>query len=204
MSYLKPIEYRIIPKKPFQIIRNCSGCGTKAIYESTGNFRVNANGNQLDVWLIYQCTKCKHTYNLPIYERVKPSDIEPKLYQKFLKNDEDTAFRYGLRKDVFIQNKAEIIWDDMEYEIQFVETTKSKTYNQDPSEMEWRIDDTGREEKKVIIHNPFTLKVREDKLAAEILSISRSNAKKMIKNGQLQIQKMDGILIVSSFTSIAC
>ena len=49
MSYYKKIEYEIIPKEAFQIARNCSGCGEKMAYQSTGNFRVNANGNQLDV-----------------------------------------------------------------------------------------------------------------------------------------------------------
>ena len=71
MSYLKKIEYEIVPKECFKVTRNCSGCGTKTRYINTKRFRVNANGNKLDVWLIYQCEKCKHTFNLAIYERQK-------------------------------------------------------------------------------------------------------------------------------------
>ena len=44
-------------------------------------FRVNANGNILDIWLIYQCVECKHTLNLAIYERKKASSITKEEYQ---------------------------------------------------------------------------------------------------------------------------
>ena len=76
MSYLKKIEYEIIPKESFMVIRNCSGCGRKSYFKNTKRFRVNANGNKLDVWLIYQCEKCRHTLNLTIYERQKASSVQ--------------------------------------------------------------------------------------------------------------------------------
>ena len=47
----------------YQIIHRCGRCGKKAVFVSTRRFRVNANKNKLDVWLIYQCKKCKHTLN---------------------------------------------------------------------------------------------------------------------------------------------
>ena len=52
----------------YQIIHRCGRCGKKAIFVSTRRFRVNANKNKLDVWLIYQCKKCRHTLNIPIFE----------------------------------------------------------------------------------------------------------------------------------------
>ncbi len=75
MHYLKKIEYKIMPRKSFRVIRNCSGCGKKTHFINTERFRVNANGNKIDVWLIYQCENCKHTCNLTVYERQKPSSI---------------------------------------------------------------------------------------------------------------------------------
>ena len=117
MSYLNKRTYTIVPAEAFKIVRNCPGCGRKMPYSSTGNFRVNANGNQLDVWLIYQCLKCRHTYNLAIYERVKPADLKREEYQSFLNNDQDTAFQYGLNREIFSKNKAEIIWDDICYDV---------------------------------------------------------------------------------------
>ena len=68
---------------------------------STRRFRVNANKNKLDVWLIYQCKKCKHTLNIPIYERVSPQKIPKKLYEGFLANDEELALRYAADSALF-------------------------------------------------------------------------------------------------------
>lgn len=68
---------------------------------------MNANKSLLDVWLIYQCPKCRHTYNLPVYERVKTSRIEPEAYRRFLGNDADTAFRCGPDKRLFDRSRAE-------------------------------------------------------------------------------------------------
>ena len=87
MSYLKKIEYEIVLKDSFSVIRNCPKCGRKTYFKNTKRFRVNANGNKLDVWLIYYCEKCKHTLNLAIYERQKASSVPEKEYQSFLSND---------------------------------------------------------------------------------------------------------------------
>ena len=87
MSYLTKIEYEIIPTESFSVIRNCSGCGIKMHYINTKRFRVNANGNKLDVWLIYQCEKCKHTLNLTIYERRTATSIPKEEYQRLLGNN---------------------------------------------------------------------------------------------------------------------
>lgn len=55
MSYLVKNESSIAPNQSFTIVRKCSGCGKKSIYIISYKFRVNANGNRIDVWLIYQC-----------------------------------------------------------------------------------------------------------------------------------------------------
>ena len=101
MSYVRNIEYKIIPSNTFKILRGCTGCGCKQIFSSTGNFRVNANGNHLDVWLIYACEKCGKTYNLPIYERTQLGKLSKVEYQAFLSNDVEVAFKYGTNKSVF-------------------------------------------------------------------------------------------------------
>lgn len=95
MSYLHTIEYTLQPVKSYVVIHNCSGCGSKSSFINTNRFRVNANGNKLDVWLIYQCSKCKHTLNVAIYERIKSSAVSKEEYVKFLQNDEKFAQNYG-------------------------------------------------------------------------------------------------------------
>ena len=88
-------------KKACRVIRRCGRCGKKTAFASTRRFRVNASGNRLDVWLIYQCKKCKHTLNIPIYERVSPQKIPKELYEGFLANDEELALRYAADPALF-------------------------------------------------------------------------------------------------------
>lgn len=171
MDYCKTIEYRITPTKAYTIIRNCSGCGRKEHYVSTGNFRVNANGRQLDVWLVYQCEKCKHTYNLPIFERVSPEKIEDAQYQAFLGNVTETALEFGTNRNLFLGNRTEIDMERLEYTIE-------------------KLNDTCGEhngvETQIIIYNPYMLPIRTDKLLPEILQMSRSKIRQWIKDGKIQ------------------
>ena len=167
MSCYVENKYEILPQKSYEIIRNCPKCGCKTNYVNTNNFRINANGNSLDVWLIYQCRKCKHTYNLSIYERVKPTAIDTDEYKKFLNNDLELSFKYGIKKELFSMNKAVIDEEKITYELLFKQIEKN---------------DDSNLEKTLIISNPYELKIRADKVLADILKISRSEIKRMIKN----------------------
>jgi hypothetical protein len=84
MSYLKKYQWELIPKDLPIVRRNCPKCNEKACYINSEKFRVNANKNSIDIWLIYQCEKCKSTWNMSIYERIKPYDINKYEYEKFL------------------------------------------------------------------------------------------------------------------------
>ena len=91
-----------------RIRHRCGGCGKKQEFVNSGKFRVNANGKRVDVWLIYRCKKCKHSWNLTIYERTKPDRIPTELFEAFLENDYDTAMAYGRDIDFLKRNKAEL------------------------------------------------------------------------------------------------
>ena len=92
----------------FKIFHRCGGCGKKQEFVNSRKFRVNANGNCVDVWLIYRCKKCKHSWNLTIYERTKPGRIPTDLFEAFQANDEELALEYGRNVDFLKRNKAEI------------------------------------------------------------------------------------------------
>ena len=62
---------------------------------SPPKFRVNANKNKVDIWLIYQCARCRHTLNIPVYERINPGKLPRELYERFLENDRELATRYA-------------------------------------------------------------------------------------------------------------
>ncbi len=172
MSYQKKIEYRILPAGAYKIRRGCAGCGCRQVFASTGHFRINANGSCLDIWLVYQCENCKHTYNLPIYSRINPKKLRPEEYAEFLSNDPRLAYQYGTKKELFLANHTEIAWDLSEYELIPV----SPDTHMYPGE-----------EADITIHNPLSISVRKDKLLANILQVSRSTAKKLLDSGQAAI-----------------
>lgn len=175
MCYLEKSEYRILPVSGYKILRGCPGCGGRSAYGSTGNFRVNANGRQIDVWLIYRCEKCGHTYNLAIYERVAPKDIPGEEYRQFLENHREAALWWGTRKEVFARNRAEIDPEGIEYETILI--GKENEENE------------GREGKKrlIAIDNPYELKIRTDKVAAEICHITRSRLRRLVQEGKIDL-----------------
>lgn len=177
MSYFRKIEYEMIPKDSFSVIRGCARCGRKTHFTNTEKFRVNANGNKLDVWLIYQCEECKHTLNLAICERQKVSSIPKGEYQRFLDNDEELARRYGTDLQLFQKNKAEIDFEKVS--VDFV-----KKYDAEEN------GGCGSLEKDIIItiHNPYKLKLRSEKQIAMVLEMSRSQVKSMMEQGELELE----------------
>lgn len=174
MSYLKKIEYEIILKDSFWVIRSCPKCGGKTHYTNTKKFRVNANGNKLDIWLIYQCAECKHTLNLAIYERKKVSSVPKEEYQCFLNNNEQLAEMYGKNMQLFRTNKADIDFEKMHYDfVKRQETTESSGFG---------------EQIVITIKNPYQLKIRSEKQIAMVLGLSRSQVKNLLEKGEIKLE----------------
>jgi hypothetical protein len=175
MSYIRKIEYNIIPEESFRILRNCSGCGCKAVFHSTNCFRINANGNKIDIWLIYQCEKCKHTNNLTVYERRRPDSISQQEYEKYLSNCHELAFEYGTDSQFFSRNKAEVDWSNIKYIIKMqegmIEGSDKLFYKGD----------------LLVIENSYALKIRNDKVASEVLGLKKSRIKALMESGVISV-----------------
>lgn len=77
------------------VSRYCKRCGAKAAFSSSGLFRVNAQQNRLDVWLIYKCSVCDSTWNLTVLSRITPQSLPADVLQGFYKNDSILAMRYA-------------------------------------------------------------------------------------------------------------
>lgn len=159
-------EYIIKPNESYRLLKNCQGCGCKSSYVNTGNYRVNANGNRVDVWLIYQCEKCKHTYNLTIHERTRPSELDSEDYGKYLANDRTLAMQQGMDKNILANNQVEIDWDNLSYEL-------------------YPLSETAQQSSGIIIQNPYNLRIRMDKVLPVILQMSRSRVKNLMKQGAI-------------------
>lgn len=91
-----------------RVYHRCARCGKKQEFVNSGKFRVNANGCLIDVWLIFRCKKCKHTWNLTVYERVRASKFPPEEYERFLRNDPALARAYGTDRGFLKRNNAEL------------------------------------------------------------------------------------------------
>lgn len=174
MSYIRKIEYEIVLKDSFLVSRRCPKCGRRTYFKNAGKFRVNANGNKLDVWLIYQCEECRHTLNLAIYERQKVSSILKEEYLSFLENNEQLAERYGKNPQLFLKNKAEVDFDRIKYEI-----VKRQEI----------VESSDAEDQLVLaINNPHQLKIRAEKQVAEILGLSRSQVKSLLEREDIKLE----------------
>lgn len=183
--------YIIVPIKPYRILRNCGGCGAKMPFESTGAFRVNANGRSLDIWLIYQCTKCRHTFNAPIYERIKQGALDPDEYQRFLSNDQETAIRYAMSRQFLNHIHAELDTTPLEYQL----LPAISCISVDDFPLGARID-LSFEGRVYQVYNPYKLKVRPDRILAELTGLSRSQVQKQLNRRTntppAQMQKTGG------------
>ncbi len=175
MSYLRKIEYEIVPEESFPVWRGCSGCGGKTHYRNTEKFRVNANGNKLDVWLIYQCEKCRHTLNLSIYERRSASSIPREEYRLFLGNDERLAQQYGRDIQLFGRNRAEVDFEGLRYRLEIMRDVTERA--------------EGGPQIKLLAHNPCGMKLRPERQIAELLGVSGSQAKRMLREGEIKMER---------------
>lgn len=71
---------------PKPILR-CSRCDQPRAFETSGRFRLNANGKRLDAWLIYRCTACGATWNRAVFERRQRSEIDDAVLAALQGND---------------------------------------------------------------------------------------------------------------------
>lgn len=93
---------------PPAILRHCKKCGKKSEFTCSGEFRINAQQKDLDVWLIYRCTRCNTTWNSAIYSRISPQKLGTDLLQRFSCNDKNLAMQYAMDFPLLQRNGAKI------------------------------------------------------------------------------------------------
>lgn len=106
---MKHILWKICYESPPPVIQYCKKCGTRTEYNSSGQFRVNAQKKHLDVWLIYKCCHCDTTWNATIYSRISPQSICGQLLESFHNNDEATALQYAMNTDLLRRNGVQVL-----------------------------------------------------------------------------------------------
>lgn len=172
MSYLNKYQWELVPENLPIVKRSCPKCNEKTNYISSEKFRINANKNNIDIWLIYKCEKCKSTWNMTIYERIKPCNISKPEYDKFLSNDRELAREYAFNSSVYSKNKAEVILNNINYRI-----------------VQKKLEAYYIKENELVIELvcKYPIELRVDKFLSDILAISRSKMKGMLKEGAVFI-----------------
>ncbi len=175
-------KWFITPTETPKILRNCPKCGRVQKFVCSGNFRVNANGRNIDVWLIYKCEDCNCTWNMTVLSRVKPEQIEQALYTAFAKNDTETARKYAFDKSLLIKNHTVIDCSELGYIL------------------EKQIIDDGIDTVEMTCEYDFGLRL--DKVVSDGLSISRTRAKTLLEQNNLSPKtKVFGTITIKELIS---
>ena len=102
------IFWKIEYQQPPAVIRFCKRCKTKTAYVSSGQFRINANGKVLDIWLIYCCRECGQIWKLEVKSRVSLNSIPKALLKQYMENDIRLSFCCAMDVDLLAQAGVEI------------------------------------------------------------------------------------------------
>lgn len=160
------IKWEVTTSGQPSIIKHCPKCGNNSRYRNSEKFRVNANKKSLDIWLIYICQSCDDTYNLSIYERVKPTSLSAELLEAFMTNDKALASQCGF--DASLHKRAEVKQDFSNLNL----------------EIGGEIPPSGQTAILNIQSNE-NLNLRLDWLLSQKLKLSRSQIKKLIDSGAI-------------------
>ena len=76
-------------------VKYCKHCGRKTPFACSGRFRINAQQKRLDIWLIYKCSVCDTTWNMPVYERISPQALPQETLHRYTNNDAELALLYA-------------------------------------------------------------------------------------------------------------
>lgn len=111
---MQKVIWEIHYHSPLPVSKYCKKCGKKTEYISSGQFRVNAQRKDLDIWLIYKCLNCNTTWNVAILSRISPKSLDPELLERFHNNNETVANQYAMDIENLRRNGGEIGLPDYE------------------------------------------------------------------------------------------
>ena len=118
METFKQTTWYIVPASTPAIIKHCSKCNQKSSYYCSEKFRINANQSRVDIWLIYKCHKCDSTWKLAINKGIRPRDVEPGLFERFIDNDRDLAWQYAFDRQFLRQHMCVVDYAGVGYAVQ--------------------------------------------------------------------------------------
>ena len=89
-----------------------------------------------------------------------------------MSNDKDMVFKVGTDKTIFARNKAEIARKEIRYQIVPLKECKAALESNNIM---------------IKLYNSYDIPIRADKLVAEILKVTRNEAKKLLAEGRVSV-----------------
>jgi hypothetical protein len=85
-------------------------CRSESATTGEGRFRVNANGNLLDVWLLVRCVSCDRTSKLTVHERAPVRSFDPAELDGYHANDPELVASRLLDPLLARRNRFTLDW----------------------------------------------------------------------------------------------
>lgn len=171
-EYIWDVQVRNTPL----LKRKCNHCDSNRYYCSE-KFRINAQKKNIDVWLIYRCTKCDSTCNITIFSRTRTESIPKDLLNKLLENDKAMAWKYAFSHETIQKNNIELDWDTIDYDVQYDDISIDNLVNSDDEELLFTI------------KYPFDFSLKLSTLIRACLQLSASKLDLLIMAKAIQVQE---------------
>ncbi|MFC3448965.1 DUF1062 domain-containing protein [Amycolatopsis speibonae] len=172
------LENRVVVPTCLPLVRRrCHACASGR-FRTNGKFRVNADHELIDVWLLVRWVGCGDTVKLTILERVNVRSVRPELLNLLHENDLGLAAELLQDPVVRRRNRVALDWDGA-----------------------WRLETEplGHQDfRDVSVRFAARIPVRPVRLIAEGCGLSRGEVERLIEEGKIvSAVRLSGKLSVS-------
>jgi hypothetical protein len=108
MREILQVRWHVAPFETPRLWLHCGRCGTWTPFVCSEKFRINAQKKRLDAWLIYRCAHCDQTWNCPLFERCRVTDIDPAVLHAMTVNGAELARRYAFDLNLLKRHSGRI------------------------------------------------------------------------------------------------
>jgi len=171
MTRIAQVNWHVTPLSLPRPHRHCSTCGGPRPFRCSGKVRLNANGRRLDAWLIYKCTVCDRTWNLPLMDRVPVADLSPADLSALQTSDPAWVWPHALDLTALRSHALQVVLPE------------DLAVDKRP-QTDWT---DGCSRVLVSIHAAWPTGLRLDRLLAAELGLSRSSLMALPGRGALRI-----------------
>jgi hypothetical protein len=165
------VIWRVVPLETPRVLRHCVKCRELRQFSSSDKFRLNAQQQKVDVWLIYKCLKCENTWNCTLVSRRTVKEIGDLLYPRFQQNDRELAWTYAFNFSLLSQAGVQI-------DASVAVRVERRVVNSFAG---------AHQERKIRLELPYPGIIRLDRLLAEQFHIARPALQHWLDGGKLNI-----------------